>query len=116
MAAGKLDLLIEQGADFEKILIWKDTNKELVDLTGFVAEMHIRSRKDSTSIILELTSENGRIVLGGQTGQITVVIPSSITRDIEWSEAVYDLKLTSPGDKVERLLEGKVIISEAVTR
>lgn len=116
MAAGKLDLLIEQGSEFEQILEWKDVDGTEIDLTGFKAEMHVRSRKDSKDIILELTSENGRIVLGGLTGQITLVIPSSITSAIEWSEAVYDLKLISPGDKVERLLEGKVIVSEAVTR
>ena len=116
MAAGKLDLTIEQGATFEKILLYKDADGQPIDLTGYNAELQVRSSKDSTRILLELSTDNSKIGISGETGQITLLILASETSQISWSEAVYDLKLISDSGFSTRLVEGKVKLSKAVTR
>jgi len=42
MAAGKLDILIEQGATFRHTLTYLDSDENPIDLTDYDAHMHIR--------------------------------------------------------------------------
>ena len=116
MPAGKLNLIIEQGSTFEKILFWKDIDGNFMDLTGYEACMQIRSQIGSTSVLLELTDGNGRIVLGGNTGQVTLVLTAAETTNLNWTDGVYEIKLTSPGGNTKRLLEGTIKVSKSVTK
>jgi len=72
MAAGTLNIVIEQGATFQKKLTWADdidfpASGNPIDITGYTARMQLREEKDSPDpAILELTDGNGRITIGGQ--------------------------------------------------
>lgn len=44
------------------------------DLTGWSARMQLRSALDSTIVDLEITSSNGLLILGGDTGLISVLV------------------------------------------
>jgi hypothetical protein len=125
MAAGKLDLLIEQGADFDHSLIVKQgkatTQAELAalpvaDLTGYTARMHIRSVIESTIILIALTTENGRIAITPLDGKIDMTISAIDTAALNFEAAVYDLEIVSSGGEVTRLVQGKVRLSKEVTR
>lgn len=116
MAAGELDLVIEQGATFQKKLIWQDASGNPIDITGYIARMHIREELDSATILVELTTVNGRISLGGSNGEIDLLISASDTEALTFSSAVYDLELEDTGGIVTRLVEGKVRLSLEVTR
>lgn len=114
--AGTHDITIEKGATFNMIATWKDNAGDPIDLTGFTAAaMQVRSKKGSSDKIVDLTLGAG-ITLGGALGTVTVVISSGVTATIDETEGVYDLELTSAGGDVTRLLEGKVTISNNVTR
>ena len=72
MAAGKLKLAIEQGATFRKLLTYKaGTPAVAVNLTGCTARMQIRSAITSPTVLVNLTTENGGIVLGGTAGNLS---------------------------------------------
>jgi hypothetical protein len=114
--AGKKNFIIEQGATFSKVITWKDKTGALVNLTGFSARMHIRSTVDATTTILELTTANSRIALGGAAGTITLTVSATDTAALTDEEGVYDLELVSGGGVVTRLLEGSVQITKEVTR
>lgn len=116
MAAGKYDFLIEKGAAFEPILTWKDSAGTLVNLSGYTARMHMRERYDSTTPFIILTTENGGITLGGAAGTITLYISPANTAAIAASGGVYDLELIPASGKTRRIFQGKIIISEEVTR
>lgn len=115
MAAITYDLAIEQGAEFEKGFIWKDAAGTPIDLTGYTARMQIRPSVASETILLELTTENGRIRLGGANGTIHLKLGATITATLP-KGGVYDLELVQTEDNVVRFAEGSVWVSKEVTR
>jgi len=116
MTAGKLDIIIEQGATFSRVLTWKDEDEDPVNLTGYSARMQAREHQASTEPFIDLTTANGGITLGGSGGTITLSVAATITGAIAADSGVYDLELESASGIVTRLLEGNVIISKNVTR
>lgn len=91
--AGKLNIVIEQGATFNPVLTYKDSLGALIDLTGFTARMQIRLKKTSATFLVELTTENGGIALGGVAGTITLLITDTASTALTFDSAVYDLEL-----------------------
>ncbi len=116
MAAGIINFEIEQGATFQHRLTWKDGNGDPVDVTGYVAKMQIRDKVASVDVLMELSSANGRIILGGDQGTIDLEINAPDSAAIIWKKGVHDLELESPAGVVTRLVEGKVSVSPEVTR
>lgn len=116
MAAAYYDLLIEQGATFLKTFVWKDSNEDPVDITGYTARMQIRRKKSATTVEHTATTENSGITLGDAAGTVVVTIPATDTADFEFSKGVYDIELIDPQGTVTRLIEGGVEVSKEVTR
>lgn len=114
-SAGTLHITIEQGATFKPVMTWKDQNGALIDLTGYTARMQIRETVESTVVIYEATTANGKLILGGALGTITFDFPATDTAGLSFDEAVYDLELDA-GGIVTRLLKGDVYLSPEVTR
>ena len=111
------DICIFQGATFNQTLFYETGEPSApVDLAGYTAKMHIRSKPESKALILELSTTNGRIVLNETTGSIKLFISASDTASLSvCDKAVYDLELTT-GSVTTRILQGNVIISPEVTR
>jgi hypothetical protein len=115
MAATTYDLTIEQGATFSQLITYKD-NGVPVSLTGYTARMQVRATLESASTLVELTTANGRIALGGAAGTITLTISATDTAALTSGRGVYDLELVSGSGIVTRLLQGVATISRNVTR
>jgi hypothetical protein len=115
MAATTYDLLIEQGATFSQVITYKD-NGVAVNLQGYTARMQVRSTLESATALIELTTANGRIALGGAAGTITLSISATDTAALTAGRGVYDLELVSGSGIVTRLLQGVATISRNVTR
>lgn len=115
--AAKRNLIIEQGATFRPpSWTWKaGTPKTPVDLTGCQARMQVRAKMD-TDVLLELTTENSRIVLGGVAGTIQLEVSAADTNAITWKGGIYDLEIVFADGRVRRLLYGSVSVSPGVTR
>lgn len=113
MPAAKLNLTVEQGADFYKRLVWRDKNKRPVNLTGYAAKMQVRSSAGSATVLFELSTANGRIALPG-SGAIELNIVANDTEAM--AGGVYDLKLYAPGGREIRLIEGKLTVTPGVTK
>jgi hypothetical protein len=116
VAAAKHDILIEQGATFRLNLVWKDSVGTPVNLTGYSARMQVRRSLNTPTPLLDLTTANGAITLGGINGTIAVIASATLTDDLTARFAVYDLELQSADGTVTRLIEGKATISPEVTR
>lgn len=116
MSAGIYDIYIEQGATYNQPLVWKDSSGTAINVTGYTARMQIRKTVDATTIILTLTTENGRITVGGANGLITLLVSAADTAALTTFCGVYDLEVISPAGVVTRLLEGQVEVSKEVTR
>jgi hypothetical protein len=117
------DICIFQGATFSQTLIWEVGNPPApVDLTGYSAKLQVRSSARSKAVIIELSTDNGRLSLGTggdlTTGAINLFISASDTAELSLCEdvkAVYDLEM-SQGYTVSRILQGNVIIVPEVTK
>jgi hypothetical protein len=105
----------DQGATFNQVIVWRDSTNTPVDLTGYTARMQIRY-KVSSSVALSLTTENGRITLGGTNGTITLSISASDMEDLPSGPYTYDLELETDGGEVSRLLMGAFVVRSEVTR
>jgi hypothetical protein len=118
MAATTYDLTIEQGATFSLVITYKD-NDTPIDLSGYTARMQVRATAESATVLIELTTANGRIVLGpwsgGAAGTITLTIAAADTAALTAGRALYDLELIS-GSVVTRLIQGVCTISRNITR
>lgn len=117
MPAAKLKLIIDQGATFTKTVTWK-TGKPAapVDLTGCSARMQIREKLESTAVLLELSTTDGRITLGGAAGTVNLRVEAVVTAAITWRTGVYDLEIEFADGTVRRLFSGPVAVSPEVTR
>ena len=115
MAATTYDLLIEQGATFSQLITYKEAGVA-VSLVGYTARMQVRSTLESATTVVELTTANGRIALGGAAGTITLTISATDTAALTAGRGVYDLELVSGSGIVTRLLQGVATISRNVTR
>lgn len=116
MAAATHNILIEQGATFQLNLVWKDSGGTPINLTGYTARMQVRRKYSDPVILLNFTTENGAIVLGGALGTIVVTGLATLTDDLPAKPCVYDLELISASGFVTRLIEGAATITPEVTR
>lgn len=113
------DLNIQKNATFIfPILIWEDNRVTRKDLTGFTANLQIKRKLPNGDLeatpIVELTTENGGITLGGLEGTIDLFISATDTGALPSANAFYDLKLIN-GGTIETVLSGNAIIKDTVT-
>lgn len=101
---------------------------EPYDWTGCTARAQVRAKKDSPTVLVELTSDAG-IVLGSGTdaGGVTLVLTAAQTDLIGWdpaggtsgrfrTKAYYDIEVTYPSGDVERIMQGQLNLDPSVTR
>lgn len=117
MSAFRLNLKILQGSDFSQVCTWKaGTPPAPVDLTGCTARMQVRARVAAPEVLLDLTTQNGGIALGGALGTIEIRLSAAQTAAIGWTVAFYDLEIVYLGGAVQRKIEGQIAVSPEVTR
>ena len=88
---------------------------ESYDLTGVTARMQLRSKITDTDPILELTTENGGIVIDTALKTITIVVSATATAALSFSTAVYSMELID-GTEVIPFITGNISLEKEVTR
>ncbi len=76
--------------------------------------MTVRPFVGATTTTVVASTANGRMVLTALTGRINVTLDAATTAAIAAGRYAYDLVLDS-GSSVTRILEGKFIVTGAVT-
>jgi DUF4097 and DUF4098 domain-containing protein YvlB len=114
MSAGAYDITCEQGATFSRTLTVKDSNGVARDLSGYTARMQVRRTTSSSTTLVELTTENGRISLNSN-GEISLSLSATETSALT-DEGVYDLEIEDSSGNVERVVEGAFNLDLEVTR
>lgn len=115
-AVASSDLTVNQGATWSQVINWKTGSPATpVNTTGYTARSQWRSAYASSTVVMELTTGNGRISLTN-AGVITLSLTATETAAIAAGRYVYDLELVSSGGQVTRLLEGVVTVTPEVTR
>jgi hypothetical protein len=84
------------------------------NLNGYTGTMTVRPFVGASTTTVVASTANGRMVLSQSDGRVTVTIDATTTGDITAGRYAYDLVLDS-GTEITRLLEGKFIVTGAVT-
>lgn len=115
------NLEIKQGSTFDDFVTLSLRASEgatavPMDFTGCTARTQFRASVDSPDVLLELTTENGGMLLGGTAGTVRWLISDDVTAAITWASAVYDTEIEFPDGTVQRKFAGKAKVSKEVTR
>lgn len=84
-------------------------------LAGLTARMQVREKITSTTTLLELTTENGGILLDDTLKTITIFITATASAELTFKSGVYSLEIID-GTRVIPLLVGNVSLVNEVTR
>lgn len=84
-------------------------------LDGITARMQIRAKVSSTETLLELTTQNGMIILNDVNKEIILTIPATTTELLTFKTAVYSLELVD-GATVTPFIYGNVTLDTEITR
>jgi hypothetical protein len=84
------------------------------NLNGYTGTMTVRPFVGASTTTVVASTANGRMVLSQSDGRVTVTIDATTTGDITAGRYAYDLVLDS-GSEITRILEGKFIVTGAVT-
>ena len=114
--AGTYNMTCNQGATFKRTITWTNPNKTPINLTGYTARMQVRTSAAANTVVLELTTDNGRITLGGTSGTVDLLVAANVTANLTPALYVYDLEVVSGGGEVTRLVEGNFNVKAEVTR
>jgi hypothetical protein len=110
MAARNVNLVLEQGVDFQATFTIRNTNNLPLNLTGYTGISSIRKHPtSSTSYPLTLTFPD-RL-----NGRIAVSMGYTATDAIEGGRYVYDIILISPNSYRTRAVQGNVLVTPGVS-
>jgi hypothetical protein len=84
------------------------------NLTGYSGTMTVRPFVGASTTTVVASTANGRMTLDVNNGRIEVTLSAAVTGAISAGRYAYDLVLDS-GAEVTRVLEGKFIVTGAVT-
>jgi hypothetical protein len=111
--SAKFNLVCDQATTFNfQFQILNDNTPW--DLTGYTGVMTVRPFVGASTTTVVASTSNGRMVFDALNGRITVTIDATTTGNITASRYSYDLVLDS-GGTITRILEGKFVVTGAVT-
>lgn len=121
MAVTVLNLTIDAGMHYYLDTIYTDYQTNLPrDLGGYSALLELRPSEYDPRVLLRLSNDNGRILLGGVDGTIIArffpedTLPYTQT-PYAWSRAFYDLVITDPSGIKIKLLKGFVEVAGSIS-
>jgi len=112
--SAKYNLVCDQATTFNFVFTISNNNTP-INLTGYTGVMTVRPFVGASTTTVVASTANGRMTLGGIAGSVSVTIDATTTGAIAAGRYAYDLVLTS-GSTVTRYLEGKFIVTGAVTQ
>ncbi len=109
--SGYLDLTINQGATFKRVITIADSNNTPVNITSNTFRGQVRKRYTSTDILATFTCT----IQDATGGKLSIDLTDAETSAIPAGEWVYDIEWVN-GTAVARLLEGQALTTAEVTR
>lgn len=109
---GTANLVVPQATTFSYPFVIK-TDSIPWNLTNYTATMTVRPFLGSSTTTLLATNGNGRLVIDGINGRITITLSATDT-NLNPEPYVYDIVLNS-GSVITRILEGQFIVTAGAT-
>jgi hypothetical protein len=119
--AGTYNIVCDQGKTLVRTMIYGTKTGGVFtpfDNTNMDARMQVRRTIPSGTVVLDLSTTTGEIVLGGVSGDITVTVDADVMEDLAGTYR-YDLELvdsSGPTDIVYGIVRGDFKVRPEVTR
>ena len=110
--AAKGNLVIDQGADYDKTVNLSDGDGTNLNLTGYTCLAQIRKHYTSTTAVDFTVGFSA----DRSDGNINLTLTDVQTAAMAPGRYVYDVSLTDASGKKERVVEGIVSVMPSVTR
>ncbi len=119
MAASKYDFSIEQGTSFKLSLIYKDSERNPINLTNWCARLVWKTNTNTTQVFSSDNTDHSvyKFEIDDSNGKLILMFPAGTTNGFNFTTAKYDLELRSPdelynggGQYTTRILFGTVNI------
>jgi hypothetical protein len=110
MAARNVNLVLEQGVDFQATFTIRNTNNAPLNLTGYSGISSIRKHPSSSTAYPLMLTFVDRL-----NGRIAVSMGYTATNAIEGGRYVYDVVLISPNSYRTRAVQGNVLVTPGVS-
>jgi hypothetical protein len=108
--SGSHNIVAKQGATFN-LNFTVETDGVAWDLSDYTFAMQVRRSTASNTTLLNITSATMN-----SSGEVSVTVLATTMSDVPAGRWVYDIELTSLGDEVTRILEGRFIVTPQVTQ
>lgn len=115
IASNDVNISVTLGDTLNLLMTYKADDVP-VDITGWSANMQVKTTATATTNILSLTTGNGRIILGDDAGTIQLLVDSTTMAALSVGKYVYDLELISGSGIKTTIIKGGFTINQDVTR
>ena len=108
--ATKVNLVVDQGADFTTTITLTNDDGSTFDLTDYSAASQIRKHYTSSN------ATNMSVTLNGNSGIVTLTMNNSVTAAMTSGRYVYDVVMTDSSSVMTRVIEGMVLVRAGATK
>lgn len=119
MVAARQNVVIEQGVTVDIQLHWTGVKAPPIE-ASWSGMLQIRAHPgDTDPPLLELSTDNGRLVIDAQRKEMDIHLEAADTVDLAFVSGVYDLVVWDPAAapiEAYRVLEGTAWLAPVVTR
>jgi hypothetical protein len=114
--SGRYTMVCDQGSTFSLSFTIR-TDGVPWPLESYTARMQVRSFTSSQTVLVELSTANGRITYGPEVGKVNLLIDAVTTAGLPPARHTYDLEFTTITDgTVQKILSGSFVVRGEVTR
>lgn len=111
------DITIEQGATFRWPIEYQEEDGTVIDITDYTVLFQVRETPGDEDVVLEASTEDGRVVVTGDEGLIVITVPKEVTATLEAGfKGVYNVLITAPSGAADRILQGGAYVSPSTAR
>jgi len=111
MSVYVVNLIIDQGTDFQQTFDLTAANGQALNLENHTASAQLRKHSGSKKCYNFTVDFTDRLA-----GQLKLVLTDTITKRIKPGRYVYDVILTDSNSEKSKILEGQALVRESATR
>lgn len=116
--ATTVNLTIEQGADFSRVLTINDSNGTAIDITGYTFASQARLNYGDASAAFSFTL-TPRAQTGANVGKVDMTLADSVTAALTLTETTkykYDVEMDNGSGTKYRLFQGEITMTPEATK
>lgn len=105
MAVPAVNIIVEQGTDYEEVFTVNNPDGSPLDLTGYTGVAKIRKFSESS------TSTSFNVGIVSTAGQVVVSLANTVTAELKAGRYYYDVFAISSQGKKSKVVDGMVLVN-----